>query len=138
MASANAVTINAWADDKVVSCEPEALRDLVTSLKQSLNDVSGKLERPRGDAFDPASREVGWGLILRDDPDFDDDRLVAAADSTGQLQALRAARGGGPVFRYRATKQDRFDVLGVAGERDPVSIADAPVGMGREKLRSIC
>lgn len=90
----------------------------------------------RPDAIDEADwqhREVGWGVILREQEGLTPARLATAADAPEPIQALVDARGG-KVIRYVPGKTfSSWTLRDYAGGGDLLTAA-SPEGMGPKQL----
>lgn len=78
---------------------------------------------------------VGWGLILPDGDELDDETRATGADAPAAIQRLLAAREGSPVLRYREqtrfTHLRRYDV----GQRpQDISLSGSERGIARGSL----
>lgn len=60
------------------------------------------------DPEDWRSKQVGWGLVLRDDPKLSDAEKARGEDAPAPLRKLLKARGGAPVLRWSNTQTSMF------------------------------
>jgi hypothetical protein len=96
------VQVNAWSPD----CDN--VSPLSKSNALAAKDVS-KVDDRRGEKLAPPVKadlrdwrhpDVGWGLILPDDPNLDDDVKARGEDAPEPLQRLLKDRPGAPVLRW--------------------------------------
>nr|AEQ20331.1 hypothetical protein [uncultured bacterium EC5] len=98
------LTINAWTGSDVEPARPspEQLHAWLRS-RPAPPPLAQRDRWPKGvKPWDWQSPNVGWGLVLPDDPKQPAQRLATAADAPEPIQRLVAARGNAPVLRWRA------------------------------------
>jgi hypothetical protein len=81
---------------------------------------------PGSDWRDP---NVGWGLVLPDDPNLSARRSANAADAPEPIRELLRRRPGATVLRYRAGSPARARLLWDATSEVDVSIASSRLGV---------
>ncbi|MGW2410388.1 hypothetical protein ACWCXK_38660 [Streptomyces sp. NPDC001739] len=80
--------------------------------------------------------EIGWGLVLPDDPSYSNvkrARAVGAPEPVRRLAVARTVNGDPAVFRYRPGEQVLFRHYTDGGEH-PIVISGGPRGSGPGKL----
>jgi hypothetical protein len=81
------------------------------------------------------SPQVGWGLVMADCEGRSEADKSAAADAPAPIRELLRSRPGSPVLRYRPEYNDVYlQIYRPDGTTAPLRIADAPRGIGRNKL----
>jgi hypothetical protein len=127
--------INAWAGDGAVASDVDS--SLLGWAFRSHAAPAAKYLWPEvpvdlADWRDPA---VGWGLILPDDDELDDETRATGADAPAPIRRLLAAREGAPVLRYRP--QTRFTHLrryDLGARPQDISLSGSERGIARGSL----
>lgn len=104
------LSVNAWTGSKAPT-SPLPPSSLIWGLsRRSAGPTSNaKVLLPHViDDRDWRDDNVGWGLVLPDNPKLGPAILSGASDAPQPLQDLVALRNNAPVFRYLATAQDGY------------------------------
>lgn len=102
------VQINAWSPNSA-NTGPLMLQTTLGLqrhfIKEQLRPNAFELGPPEApDPEDWRHPEVGWGLVLPDNPKLADDVKARGEDAPEPLRRLLAARGGAPVLRWSPTQ----------------------------------
>jgi hypothetical protein len=96
------LTLNAFTGEgRAVSSELAQHANRWGSRGQPLTRQAPLAPDELADERDWSHPDVGWGVILPDRKDLKPEAKSRALDAPEPIQKLVAARGGGPVFRYR-------------------------------------
>lgn len=134
MALPDSLTINAWCGEPVSSALGEGALNWGVRKQRDTPRKPLAAEEP-APLWDWQRADVGWGIILPDNEDLTPSERATAQDAPEPIQALVAARGNAPVFRYRADllnrKLRRYTADGSARDLD---LTDSQRGIGDKKL----
>lgn len=104
------IEIDAWTGCGVARSEPGTE---IVRIAKAKAGFGAKFLLP-GQPVDERKWEhpdVGWGLVLPENPDLEKKDRATAVDAPAPIQALLDARAGAPVFRYDATWEHRHTKL---------------------------
>ena len=126
--------INAWLDDASGGARGEVsagVDDWAIGSRGTLRPNAALFADERDDAD---WRDVGWGVVLADDDELDDDVKAAALDAPEPVRRLLAAREGSRVLRYRPDLGTAHFLLYEADGPRTIATIGGDVGTGRLEM----
>lgn len=129
------LTINAWTgqESSASPVAPEARRWALTPAPVQVSQFLAA--PPPLDLRNWRHPEVGWGLVLPENPALLDEDLALAADAPAAIRKLLEDRPGAPVFRYRPEIFPRFLQRHYTDRpKQDIEIANAPRGIAPGRL----
>lgn len=134
MALPDSLSINAWCGEPVTGALGEGALNWGVRKQRETPRKPLAAEEP-APLWDWQHADVGWGIILPDSEYLKPAARATAQDAPEPIQALVAARGNAPVFRYRADllnrKLRRYTADGNARDLD---LTDSQRGIGDKAL----
>lgn len=127
--------INAWAEG-VSNSDTLSAKTLWAQAKLGEKQRKFLAAPAPADPRDWRHPEVGWGLVLRDDPDLSHTARCSGEDAPPALRKLLEARPGSPVLRWSAAdnQQNYLRRYYADGSAQDLSIAAPKPGIGPGRI----